>query len=456
VDSFVYDADALTYFSAVTAAGSSVSRTARRAVSTLFTGLKTASLFTKIKRMNLFCTSTFAGLVVPAVNAAGSAQETFYGFTSANYSPASGLIGDGTEKYIATGLVPSTSLGIANYGLHAYFTESWAISEECAIGAFNGAGDRLDWNFTEGSFSTEMFSYLQAGDTGYIRGISRRDARGMHSAVNGGSGVMMYRHGYGLKTAVETHAGTLPAIGLYVMARNVLTFLGDQCVEGRIAFYAITDGMTAAQVATFSDLIQQFQVRMGRAYYPEETEISAFGDSLGGYSSVNLSPLAYADGRDVCRNLGIPAQTSTQIKDRFVADPKSGDGVVVIWAGTNNSWETSTVLADVATMVAGVTSGQYLVLMPLALDQANLWIGGGVRAAFEATRSGLLAAYGTKFIDVQQALVDAYDPMDAQDVIDYGHGITPSSFRTDEVHLNNDGNQLVADLVYGVITAKGW
>ncbi|HEI8938490.1 TPA: hypothetical protein SLG39_002876 [Klebsiella pneumoniae] len=59
-------------------------------------------------------------------------------------------------------------------------------------------------------------------------------------------------------------------------------------------------------------------------------------------------------------------------------------------------------------------------------------------------------------LDIREALVAAYDPANAQDVIDFGNDITPSSLRSDNRHPNTAGYAIYADAGYQFRNRKGY
>ena len=85
-----YDIDAAEWFSAVVAAGSSVSDNNKTAVSAFVEGCKSDGIWTAMKSTQLLCAaSSLAGALVPLK---GTAPSGGGGFTESNYSTTTGLI----------------------------------------------------------------------------------------------------------------------------------------------------------------------------------------------------------------------------------------------------------------------------------------------------------------------------------------------------------------------------
>lgn len=93
-----YDVDAAAWFSAVVAAGSSVSDNNKTAVSAFVAGCKSDGIWTAMKSVNLLCAaSSLAGALAPLKGAA----PTNFNFISSDYSTTQGLLG-GSSKYLSS------------------------------------------------------------------------------------------------------------------------------------------------------------------------------------------------------------------------------------------------------------------------------------------------------------------------------------------------------------------
>ena len=57
---------------------------------------------------------------------------------------------------------------------------------------------------------------------------------------------------------------------------------------------------------------------------------------------------------------------------------------------------------------------------------------------------------------IRTALVAAYNPINAQDVADHANDVTPSSLRSDKIHLNDAGYQFVAKKIDDFFKSKNW
>lgn len=183
--------------------------------------------------------------------------------------------------------------------------------------------------------------------------------------------------------------------------------------------------------------------------------VTAWGDSLTAGAGGTPWPTQFAALSGVTtNNRGVGGNTSAQILTRFLAEPARFGDFTVIWSGRNNVHTTGTtgpsfVLADIATMVSQLTTSNYLILGVLNGDYGG-WdsVGGEEYADIISLNNSLAATYGNKFIDIRKILVDSYNPLSPQDVSDHARDITPTSLRSDALHLNTAGYAVVADAVY--------
>lgn len=139
----------------------------------------------------------------------------------------------------------------------------------------------------------------------------------------------------------------------------------------------------------------------------------------------------------------------------FVPDTQQTLGqVAVFWMGRFNYSQPAQVLQDTAAAVAYLSNRKFLVLS--VLNKEGEGQGTPAYAAIAQLNSQLAAAYGAQFIDVRAALVAAYDPTNAQDLLDHAADVPPSSLRADALDLNSKGYAVVAAAVGAAIQANGW
>jgi len=172
------------------------------------------------------------------------------------------------------------------------------------------------------------------------------------------------------------------------------------------------------------------------------TNIFGWGDSL----TEGSGQIPYATALNnittfSITNRGVGGENSTQIKDRFIAETSAYSKSVIIWAGRNNFTDPTTVKADIATMISALGHTRYLVLSILNAESS----GTSDYNTIIQLNNDLKTIYGSKYVDVRTYLVSLYNPSIPQDVLDNSNDVPPSSLRIDNIHLNSDGNEKVAE-----------
>lgn len=172
--------------------------------------------------------------------------------------------------------------------------------------------------------------------------------------------------------------------------------------------------------------------------------VICWGDSLTfgtGSSGIGNYPSQFyvASGINI-DNKGVPGETSTQIKTRFLAEPDKWKYPTIIWAGRNNNGDPTTVKADIASMVEKIPHDRYLILGIIVATNES-------PTSIQSLNADLKAIYGDRFINMQDYLLTIYDPTIPQDVTDHGNNVIAWSLRSDWLHLNNLGYFYVAKAV---------
>lgn len=169
----------------------------------------------------------------------------------------------------------------------------------------------------------------------------------------------------------------------------------------------------------------------------------------------------YTFTRDTAGSVVTLSGATAFIPDALVS---YGQQLGLFWSGRNDfkTVSTATIVANVQSMAAALRaySKRYVVLsIPPDSGETN---GIFVRTQLDAANAALAAAFPNNWVDVagylrtDAAFTAAGISKTAQDITDIGNGVTPSSFRSDSVHLNDAGYALVAAQVAAFLTAKGW
>jgi hypothetical protein len=256
-----YDSDALAWASAVTVAGGTYSTPTLAAVSAFCVSAKASGYWTKINRINLFCGDQLAACLVPLKVGGGSATETNTNFVAGDYSEATGLTGNGVNKYLRTGLTPNGTLTLNNTHLAVYNRAPNATGGQIAIGADDGTSFFQTYApLSTGSFFSDQ--YNSSGAAGRVSGAVVAPYRLLVASRTASNSHVIYKDGSSVATSTSSGGG-LPNVQFYVFAANS-TGVANQFTAMPFGAYSIGSGLSAADVTAYSAHMQTFQTALSR------------------------------------------------------------------------------------------------------------------------------------------------------------------------------------------------
>lgn len=139
----------------------------------------------------------------------------------------------------------------------------------------------------------------------------------------------------------------------------------------------------------------------------------------------------------------------------FLTDNAWLEAVNVFWLGRNNFWyEPDQVVLDLQACADFLRTDQYIVLS--ILNGAGEGRGTAAYDQIMTLNHRLAQAFPGHYLDVRNALVERYDPNDAQDRIDHSQDVPPASLRGDPMHPNDSGYRVVAELVAAFMEHNRW
>lgn len=167
--------------------------------------------------------------------------------------------------------------------------------------------------------------------------------------------------------------------------------------------------------------------------------ISMWGDSLTeGLGGV----LAFLVNVPV-NNAGVSGENSTQIQVRAAAATNlTSGGLYSVWAGANGYNLTNDTIIGITNTTGLLPADSFKVLAVIADN--TVVTNSALYNAMTNVNWYLKALYGTNFIDVRALLRANYDPGTPQDVTDIANDVTPSTLRSDTLHLNAHGYYIIA------------
>ena len=264
---------------AVVANGGSVSASTMKAVSSFRTAIDAAGIRDRFYRLNLFCGTGLNAALVPVYRGQsrtgtqyGNATDTNTGpFVSGDYAEtgaSGGLNGNGSSKYLATGLNPFDA-GLAETDFHTagYFREAINTSG-VFIGCVNASANRgviyhpafqtLGMYVRFGGLSNSgIENGSLAARSGLLLGVRRPGGVGFRNGAN--------INAISNTTGSNAWTASADSPALFVFARNDTSPSASlQAFSGRSQAYSIGLGMSDTQATDYYTAMQSFQVALSR------------------------------------------------------------------------------------------------------------------------------------------------------------------------------------------------
>ena len=238
INSFVfgvaYDTDAQTYITAVeTADGQPLETAVKTAIDTFVRGCKADGIWTAIK-----ASCILAGALVPLVGAA----PTPFAFLEADYNRKTGLIGNGSTKYLNSNrnnnADPQNNRHLAiNANLTSSGTQLFAGGRSISSGM---GATLLGWSGTQPQFrcipdaDTHQFSGSASVGTATLFGLSRNNSSSYTARVSGSN------------ASINSTSTTANNINLFIFAQNNQNISAQAYSNARISFYSIGEFLDLA------------------------------------------------------------------------------------------------------------------------------------------------------------------------------------------------------------------
>ena len=242
------DADAVAYITAVEAAdGQPLETEVRMAINTFVKGCKVDGIWDAIKASCILAGArTLNGALVPLAGAA----PTNYNFVAGDYNRKTGLVGDGSTKYLNSNRNnnddPRDSKHLAVYQTSFHTRDT----TRAAIGS--GTGGLGDSHLITAESPPRVFFRINTGNVSADLGSSGTNLGLWGSSRSGSSG---YVGRFAGVSNFYSDISSSPSSGLIsVFARS-----GDNISDARLAFYSIGESLDLALLdARVTDLINKF------------------------------------------------------------------------------------------------------------------------------------------------------------------------------------------------------
>ena len=284
--------EALAWRTAVQNNGGTVRATTLRAVSNFCTAINDAGIRDKFLRLNLVCGNSLAAARVPLYRGAsatgtqyGSAVDTNIGpFTSADYSEATGLQGNDTNKVLDTtitiGTLKTFGMSINSYHLSVY-NRSLSSFSRISFGANNLYDDAVAYKSVFGINTSGMVSQYEGtlcpefaaggGNDSYYYVYAYAppaDPRGFHLGDYAGGGFYGF-NGTELPSSEASYSNDYSVPDFSAADTTALYFLGDDEWYSDQLLSAYSCGLpmtTTANRLAFATAMTAFQKALRRNF----------------------------------------------------------------------------------------------------------------------------------------------------------------------------------------------
>jgi hypothetical protein len=240
------DPDAAVYLNAVAVAdGQQLEPAVRKAINDFVVGLKADSIWTPIKALCLLMgPRTLAGALTPLV---GTAPTNNGPFVSGDYNRETGLVGNGSSKYLDSNRANSADPQ-TNYHL-AVLVNTAATGAQFYAGVFSTAGGSSSLAVSAGNHTVRCRNNgsraLTGAPTGLL-GVSRA-ASGSYATISGGT------------TGTQTQSSSTPQADNMLVFANNNDGVAASFTTARIQYYSVGESLDlallSARLVTLRDAI---------------------------------------------------------------------------------------------------------------------------------------------------------------------------------------------------------
>ena len=267
--------EAIDWAKRASANGGAISTNVLRAVSDFCRAANAGSFRSSLYRLNLFCGGNLSGCLVPLYlgptfggTSLGSSTDTNANFVSADFietGTGGGLKGNGTTKYLNTGLAPNALPSVTSIHLSASATSAATTGNYIFIGARDGNASG-HFTLNEFSASSNGRSYTCGTITvGQFPSVSSPGSSEPHmiGSRTSATSAVVYRSGVSAASNATSITPTTHANAFYVFGGN-LSGGNTGASSATIRAYSIGTGLDSNQAAAFSAAVIAFNSALGR------------------------------------------------------------------------------------------------------------------------------------------------------------------------------------------------
>lgn len=263
--------EAAAWATRVTTNGGTVGSSTLAAVSKFCRDIDAAGIRDKFYRLNLFCGDNLSAALVPLYRAEsstasvrGNTTDTNNNFVSGDFNntgSSSGLVGNGTSKYLDTGILAnSLTASNAHLGVGVRTVETGAASRT-AIGTYDNSTKSFELGLRSNQPLNAFFTRFA---TATDRMGEATSAAGLAAGDILAAWPTFYRNGAATGTAATTSSDYTSSHSFFVFALRNHTVGAANYASARMNWYSIGLTMTAAQALSFYNAIATFNSTLSR------------------------------------------------------------------------------------------------------------------------------------------------------------------------------------------------
>lgn len=266
--------EAAAWRSAVVANGGSVSASTMKAVSTFCASVDKQGLRSKLVRVNLMCGSNLNAVLVPLFRATsrtgsqlGNATDTNDNFTNDHYAENSGLVGNASDRRLATGLARSSISTSASLHLGA-FLHSRDTNQFRQYIRFSASGTAFSQGGLDSRANPAQVRYQNSSDTstGETGDVSHASGDFVVGCTSGAGAALsrVYVNGTSSGTGTGVDSSAVAAAVTIFARQNASNSAWDLHSNARIGGYTIGLNLDDTESAAYATIWDTFLKALGR------------------------------------------------------------------------------------------------------------------------------------------------------------------------------------------------
>jgi hypothetical protein len=274
----VSNADAQNWIDRVYANGGTVSASTASAVNQFCSDIDSAGIRDRFYRMGIFAGTGLNACLVPLYRGPSLGGTQYGGTTDTNWGPfvsgdyvetgaSGGLTGNGTSKYLTTGLTPANLPDFSTGHLSVYSANAFGGSTIYALLSSLGAGYAENYAIEANRAAGGLYGAWGKGGTFSTLATQAQGAGNGHTLIarTSSTDLSAYRNTSGTAIATSSTSVT-PATSSSQWAVFAHGTGGSPLnyAAARLGGYSIGASMTGSQAAAFYTAMQAFQTAMGR------------------------------------------------------------------------------------------------------------------------------------------------------------------------------------------------